>query len=205
VAEDSSTTATASRSGGVDRRAERREAALRRIVAAAWRLSAEHGLTGWTLRDLGDAVGMRAPSLYVYVDSKFALYDLLFADGYQALLDTMADLVDETPDLRDRLRHGAHRYVAFCVADPARCQLMFLRTIPGFEPSPESYALSVRTLELLEQALADAGIEEPTELDLWTAALTGLATQQISNAPGGDRWTRLVDTAVDRLLRVFEE
>lgn len=185
---------------GTDRRAERREAALRRIVEAAWALSAEQGLTGWTLRDLGAAVGMRAPSLYVYVDSKFALYDLLFADGYQALLDTVADLVGETPDPRDRLRHGAHRYVAFCVADPARCQLMFLRTIPGFEPSPESYALSVRTLELLEQALADAGIEEPTELDLWTAALIGLATQQISNDPGGDRWTRLVDTAVDRLL-----
>lgn len=195
----SSTTPTASRSGGADRRAERREAALRRIVAAAWRLSAEHGLTGWTLRDLGDAVGMRAPSLYVYVDSKFALYDLLFADGYRALLDTTADLVG-TLDPRDRLRHGAHRYVAFCVADPARCQLMFLRTIPGFEPSPESYALSVRTLELLEQALADAGIRESTELDLWTAALIGLATQQISNDPGGDRWSRLVDTAVDRLL-----
>ena len=30
--------------------------------------------------------------------------------------------------------------------------------------------------------------------------LTGLATQQSSNDPGGDRWSRLVDTAVDRLL-----
>lgn len=197
--------ATASSSDGADRRAERREAALRRIVDAAWRLSTEHGLTGWTLRDLGDEVGMRAPSLYVYVDSKFALYDLLFADGYQALLDETADLVGDTPDPRERLRHGARRFVAFCVADPARCQLMFLRTIPGFEPSPESYALSVRTLEQLEQALADAGIEDPTELDLWTAALIGLATQQISNDPGGDRWTRLVDTVVDRLLPGAEE
>ena len=152
------------------------------------------------LGDLGAAVGMRAPSLYVYVDSKFALYDLLFADGYQALLDTMRDLVDDPMDPRERLRRGAHRYVAFCVADPARCQLMFLRTIPGFEPSPGSYALSVHTLELLEQALADTGIREPAELDLWTAALIGLATQQISNDPGGDRWTRLVDTAVERLL-----
>jgi AcrR family transcriptional regulator len=176
------------------------QAALRRIVEAAWRLSAERGLTGWTLRDLGTAVGMRAPSLYVYVDSKFALYDLLFADGYQALLGTMADLVDDTGDPRDRLRRAAHRYVAFCVEDPARCQLLFLRTIPGFEPSPSSYALAVHSLELLAQALTDAGISEPAELDLWTAVLTGLATQQSSNDPGGDRWTRLVDTAVDRLL-----
>lgn len=185
---------------GTDRRAERREAALRRIVEAAWALSAEQGLTGWTLRDLGAAVGMRAPSLYVYVDSKFALYDLLFADGYQALLDEMADLEQDAGDPRERLRTAAHRFVAFCVADPARCQLLFLRTIPGFEPSPASYAIAVHTLDLLAQGLADAGVREPTELDLWTAVLSGLATQQISNDPGGDRWTRLVDTAVDRLL-----
>lgn len=183
-----------------DRRADRREAALRRIVEAAWTLSAERGLTGWTLRDLGAAVGMRAPSLYVYVDSKFALFDLLFADGYQALLDEMADLADDAGDPRDRLRRAAHRYVAFCVADPARCQLLFLRTIPGFEPSPASYALAVRALDMLARALAEAGAGEPAELDLWTAVLTGLATQQSSNDPGGDRWSRLVDTAVDRLL-----
>lgn len=184
-----------------DRRAERREAALRRIVEEAWDLSAERGLTGWTLRDLGAAVGMRAPSLYVYVDSKFALYDLMFADGYRALLEEMADLVGEpSGGPRDRLRRAAHRYVAFCVADPARCQLLFLRTIPGFEPSPGSYSLAVEALELLARALADAGILEPAETDLWTAVLTGLATQQSSNDPGGDRWSRLVDTAVDRLL-----
>lgn len=183
-----------------DRRAERREAALRRIVLAAWELSAERGLSGWTLRDLGAAVGMRAPSLYVYVDNKFALYDLLFADGYQALLDTMADLADDTGDPRARLRSAAHRFVAFCVADPPRYQLLFLRTVPGFEPSTDAYARSVRALGMLGEALADAGAGEPAELDLWTAVLTGLATQQISNDPGGDRWSRLVDTAVDRLL-----
>jgi AcrR family transcriptional regulator len=188
------------RSPAVPARARRREAALRRIVAAAWALSAEHGLTGWTLRDLGAAVGMRAPSLYVYVDSKTALYDLLFADGYRALLDETADLAADAGDPRDRLRRGAHRFVAFCVADPARCQLLFLRTIPGFEPSPASYALAVQSLGQLQQGLRDAGVDDPGEQDLWTAVLTGLATQQISNDPGGDRWSRLVDTAVDRLL-----
>lgn len=185
---------------GASRRAARREAALRRIVDAAWLLSAEHGLTGWTLRDLGDALGLRPPSLYVYVDSKHALYDLLFADGYRALLEEMADLMAAATDPRDRLRQSAHRFVAFCVADPARCQLLFLRTIPGFEPSPESYALAVRALGHTREVLNEAGIHDVAELDLWTAMLSGLATQQISNDPGGDRWSRLVDRAVDRLL-----
>ena len=30
--------------------------------------------------------------------------------------------------------------------------------------------------------------------------MTGLAGQQISNDPGGDRWERLIDRAVDMLL-----
>jgi hypothetical protein len=40
------------------------------------------------------------------------------------------------------LRRGARAYVDFCVADAPRCQLLFLRTVPGFEPSAASYALA---------------------------------------------------------------
>ena len=180
-------------------RAARRAASVRRILDAAWRLSRERGLSGWTLRDLGAAVGMRAPSLYGYFDSKSALYDALFADGYRRLLER-ADALPHTDDPRDDVRRAAHLFVDFCVEDPARTQLLFLRTIPGFEPSPGSYALAVEVLDRLARALAEAGVDAPTDVDLWTAALTGLATQQSSNDPGGDRWVRLVDTAVDRLL-----
>ena len=181
------------------RRSARREASLRRILDAAWTLSHERGLSGWTLRDLGAAVGMRAPSLYGYFDSKFALYDALFADGYRRLLERAGDLV-RTADPRADVRRAAHLFVGFCVEDPARTQLLFLRTIPGFEPSAGSYALAVAALEQLAEVLAAAGIDAASDLDLWTAVLTGLATQQTSNDPGGDRWSRLVDTAVDRLL-----
>ncbi|MGZ8742704.1 MAG: TetR-like C-terminal domain-containing protein [Nocardioides sp.] len=108
--------------------------------------------------------------------------------------------VDRPDQPRETLRRAAHLYVDFCVQDPARTQLLFLRTIPGFEPAPESYALAQQVLGRLAEALAEAGVPEPADLDLWTAVLTGLATQQTSNDPGGDRWSRLVDTAVDRVL-----
>jgi hypothetical protein len=48
--------------------------------------------------------------------------------------------------------------------------------------------------------LAGAGMGAVEQVDLWTALLTGLATQQVSNDPGGDRWRRLVDPAVDMFL-----
>ena len=180
-------------------RAARRAETMRRILDATWALSRERGLTGWTLRDLGAAVGMRAPSLYEYVDSKHALYDALFADGNRALLDRI-DATPRTGRPIDVVRRGARMFLAFCAEDPARTQLLFLRTVPGFAPSPASYALAERVLAELATVLAEAGVTDPRDLDLWTAVLIGLATQQASNDPGGDRWTRLLDDAVDRLL-----
>jgi hypothetical protein len=37
-------------------------------------------------------------------------------------------------------------------------------------------------------------------MDLYTALMTGLSDQQISNDPGGDRWARLLDDALDMFL-----
>ena len=48
--------------------------------------------------------------------------------------------------------------------------------------------------------LVAAGATRRKDLDLWTALLTGLASQQISNDPGGTRWTRLIDDAVDMFV-----
>src|SRR5688500_2581955 len=176
-----------------DRRAARHEATRQEILAAAWELARQDGLGGWSLRDLATAVGMRAPSLYGYFDSKNAVYDALFADGYAALLAR----VDAVPAAQADLRRAAHLFFDFCVEEPARHALLFLRTLPGFEPSPGSYRLAEEVLARLTRLLAASGATRRAQVDLWTALLTGLATQQISNDPGGRRWARLVDRAVD--------
>ena len=187
-----------------DRRADRHAATKREILDAAWALARERGLAGWALRDVAEAVGMRAPSLYVYFDSKNAVYDAMFADGYAALLARSeraeADLGARGAPPLDVVRAVATLFFAFGVEDPARLQLLFLRTIPGFEPSEAAYALSRQAFARMTGVLAVAGLAAPEHVDLWTALLTGLATQQVSNDPGGDRWRRLVDPAVDMFL-----
>ena len=182
-----------------DRRARRHEATRQEILDAAWSLAREHGLTGWSLREVAAAVGMRAPSLYVYFDSKDAIYDAMFAQGYRELLARI-DALPTTGEPTDILRRGAHTFFDFCVEDPARQQLLFLRVIPGFTPSADAYALAEETLDRLHDVFVRVGLTSDRALDMWTAVLTGLATQQISNDPGGDRWARLVDHAVDLLL-----
>ena len=187
------------RSEARSRRELRREQTVRRILDAAWRLSRERGLTGWTLRDLGGEVGMRAPSLYEYAASKNALFDMMFADGYRQLGNRI-DAARRPDDPAELVRLGARLFVTFAAEEPARFQLLFQHTAPGFAPSVDSMALARRPLDDMAVALAAAGVRDPADLDLWTAMLTGLASQQVSNDPGGDRWLRLVDRAVDTLL-----
>jgi AcrR family transcriptional regulator len=163
----------------------------------------EQGLAGIALRDLGTRVGMRAQSLYSYFASKQDIYDAMFHEGYEEFITTMEAALDDRQISHDPVA-GAHRlaraYLEFCTSDSARFQLLFQRTIPGFEPSPESYALAVEAYERLRGQLALVGVHDPETLDLWTAVMTGLAGQQISNDPGGDRWTQLCDRTVDMLL-----
>lgn len=182
-----------------DRRSERREQTQREIVAVAWRLSDERGLAGWALRDVAEAIGIRTPSLYVYVDSKNDLYDAMFADGYRELLRRTAE-ADRSGPPEQVVRRAAHLFFDFCTEQPARYLLMFLRTLPGFAPSPASYELAEQTLDALTEVLRAAGAGSTAAVDTWTALFTGLASQQAANDPGGRRWARLVDDAVDMFL-----
>jgi AcrR family transcriptional regulator len=172
-------------------------------VAAAWELCRAEGLAGLSLRDLAAAVGMRAPSLYSYFDSKLAIYDAMFAEGCQRFLDEVVALPrtgDAMADLKTTLRH----FVEFCAEDPVRHQLLFQRTIPGFEPSAESFAIAEQGLAVLASWFHELGFTAPEHLDMATAIGSGLAAQQISNDPGGDRWLRLVDDAVEMLVAHFQ-
>jgi AcrR family transcriptional regulator len=186
---------------GLDRRAARRASTRQEIVDAAWQLAREHGLSGLSMRDLGDRVGMRAQSVYSYFGAKDDIYDAMFRQGYEAFIAWMD--VDGEPaaaDAREATRHFAHRFFEFCTSDPVRYQLLFLRTIPGFQPTPESYRIAVQALDGLQGAMTRIGITDPEAADLATALFTGLTSQQIANDPGGDRWERLVDRAADMLL-----
>lgn len=156
-----------------------------------------NGLAALSLRDLARTVGMKAPSLYSYFDSKNAIYDAMYAQGAQQFVDEQKASMPTPDDPVEALKAVLRFFVEFCAADFARYQLLFQRTIPGFEPSPESFKISQDNLAGVGELLARCGVDDPGALDLFTALGTGLADQQLSNDPGGDRWIRLIDDAVD--------
>ena len=184
---------------GTSNRDRRRQATRREIVEAAWDLARANGLAGISLRDVAAAVGMQAPSLYSYFPSKHAIYDAMFAQGAQEFRDHYG-LLDITGDARRDVAAGLASFVEFCMQNTSRYQLLFQRPIPGFEPSPESYAVAVAGYEDMAAHLAAMGVTDPESLDLLTALGAGLAAQQMANDPGGDRWLRLVDRAAAMFL-----
>jgi hypothetical protein len=105
--------------------------------------------------------------------------------------------------VRTVLGQSAHTFFDFAVSDPARAQLLFQRTIPGFDPSPDAYAPAVEYLGQLHTIFAALGITDPDAPDAWTALLSGLINQQLANDPGGDRWARLIDRSVDMFIAEF--
>jgi AcrR family transcriptional regulator len=182
-----------------DRRQERREAKQVSILSAAWALARRDGLAAISLRELGEAVGLRQPSLYVYFASKLDLYDSMFADGYRQLLDAVGR-GKYTGQPREALTNFVADCVRFSSDDVVRHQLLLQRTIPGFEPSTESYELALEFYRIAQDLLRAAGAGTQADVDVFSAIVTGLAHQQIANDPGGQRWVRHAGRVVDMFL-----
>jgi AcrR family transcriptional regulator len=178
-----------------DRRHARHQATKREILDAAWQMVRVDGVNGFSLRALARVMEMEPQSLYTYFASKNAVYDQLFADGNRELL-TRLNQIEVGNDPHGALHAIAHLFVTFAAEDPARHELLFLRTIPDFEPSPESYAIAVDVFSQGRAILAGVGLHQDADFDLWTALVSGLSSQQLANDPGGDRYIKLIDSAV---------
>jgi hypothetical protein len=75
--------------------------------------------------------------------------------------------------------------------------------IPGFEPSDDAYAASLRVYARMSTEMRRLGVRSTADLDLWTALLGGATNQQLANDPAGTRWRsqlpRLVDMFADEV------
>jgi AcrR family transcriptional regulator len=167
-------------------REARRQNARTDLLATAWEMVREGGWGALSLRKLAHRAGI-------------TILDAMFGEAAESFAQANAELLPYGTPEQQLVAH-AHRFAAFCTSDVVRYQLLFQRLIPGFSPSPESYVPAVRALDSARQRLEHAGVRDPRHLDLWTALMTGLVDQQISNDPGGDRWIGLIDDVVAMFL-----
>jgi hypothetical protein len=119
----------------------------------------------------------KSPSLYEYVPNLHGLFDLTFQFGSRQLMDEVSALRRDGADEATWFRRVLH----FCVADPARFQLMLQRPVPGYTPSTEAMAVSQSVYDSMRGALAEFGITRQQDVDLIDSLLLGLAGNQVAN------------------------
>jgi AcrR family transcriptional regulator len=197
-------------------RVERRRAGvIAEALEHAIAIMSEHGVGGLSISEVARRMGMRGPSLYKYFPSLHALYDALYAYGIVDQQESFYPHVERMPRGVPRIRAASIGVVRWAVENPALAQLLHWRPVPGFEPSPEAYALSVRDMEFAREEFAEAvrlgqlAPEAATDdaLRLYTVVLSGVITQQLANEPGAGYedgvFSRLTETAIDLFLSAY--
>ncbi len=181
-----------------DRRSERRQLIRAEILDAAWSVAREKGLAALTLKDVATRIGMQPPSLYSHFASKNAIYDAMFGQAWAEYEEVDKAAGDHAPaSPRERVHRRCLVFFDFAVADLARTQLMNQRTIPGFEPSEEAFAPSIRTVGRVVADLAELGVTDRGDVEILFSIIGGLADQQLANDPSGDSRRKLLQRAVD--------
>jgi len=171
----------------------RRRETMGEILDVAVELMEVEGVAALSLSAVARRLGMQPPSLYQYFPSKMAIYDALFERGARQLRDAhraaLATATRPEPFANDLIAVSA--FCRWCMEHQIYSQILFWRTIPGFEPSPEAFAPAQDTLHDLRDhltAAVDAGRLHPDAtseegIALYTSLTAGLLSQQIANEP----------------------
>jgi AcrR family transcriptional regulator len=195
----------------IARTAVRRQATIEEALDYAERLMEERGVGAVTITEIARRMGMRPPSVYKYFPSLHGVYDALFARGNARLASFVGEAVrDRDPGL-DRLLESSRAIGRWSMLNRGLASLLFWRPIPGFEPSPASYALAQRLAEQARADLATAArngeLAPSADADevfrLLTCITAGLCTQQLANEPAATFDSGLFTSLTERALDMF--
>lgn len=153
-----------------------RDAQRQVVLDAASGILQAHGPDALTMRRIAGEVGCSTSVLYTMFGGKAGVAEALWREGFERLRIALAAVEDDEP--LARLAAMGRAYRANALENRAYYSVMFSRPIPGFEPSPDAYAESLRPLQLLSDAVADcvaAGVfrnVDPAHVArvLWAAA-----------------------------------
>jgi len=133
------------------------------LLQAAADLLEREGPDALSIRRIAAAAGVAPMGVYNHFASKSGIIEALFVQGFERLGDAMVSL-NEIPDPREALMEGGRRYRALALEHPMAYRLMFLRAVPGFEPSATALVAAEGAFDGLvvavKRAMA-AGIIEP--------------------------------------------
>ncbi len=125
------------------------------LVASAAELLEKEGPDALSVRRIATEAGVAPMGVYNHFQSKFGIVDALFIQGFNRLRDALAS-IDEVLDPYEALRESGRRYRALALAHPKAYQIMFLRAVPGYEPSDVAVQIAASAFDSLVSAVRRA-------------------------------------------------
>ncbi len=125
------------------------------LLNSAAEILETEGPDGLSVRRIAAAANVAPMGVYNHFESKFGIVEALFIQGFHRLGVEMAAMA-RIDDPAEALREGARRYRALALAHPMAYQVMFLRAVPGFEPSDNALGRCTETFDSLVAAVQRA-------------------------------------------------
>jgi len=175
------------------RRERQRAATLGDIKEVARRHVTTTGAAALSLRAIARDLGMTAPALYRYYDSRDALLTDLLVDCFVSLAEALEAARDAQPedDLAARLTASCLAYRDWSLAHPAEFTLVFGAPVPGYA-APEGGPTSEPAgrfgkvfLALIVRAWLERGfpLDEPDRLEPGLVAALEAAREEFGLPP----------------------
>jgi AcrR family transcriptional regulator len=125
------------------------------LLASAVDILETEGPEALSVRRIAAAAGVAPMGVYNHFDSKNGIIEALFIQGFERLREALTTIA-EIQDPYEALREAGRRYRALAQAHPMVYQLMFLRTLPGYEPSVAALEVAGRAFDSLVAAVQRA-------------------------------------------------
>ncbi len=177
------------------RRERQRRELVEEILSEARSLLEKGGPPAVSLRAIGRAVGMSAPSLYTYFPSLGDLFTELIVQSYHSLARHVADTLEGHADasLEERLVLGPSAYREWALANRQQFNLVFFDQICGYEAPADGPTVDAQ-IAVLKPIAADyatargvtvEALAEPSEVldDFlgWWGTFHGLVALEVNH------------------------
>jgi AcrR family transcriptional regulator len=125
------------------------------LLASAAEILEAEGPEALSVRRIAAAAGVAPMGVYNHFESKNGIIEALFIQGFERLREALTTIAD-IADPYEALREAGRRYRMLAQAHPMVYQLMFLRTLPGYEPSDAALEVAGRAFDSLVAAVERA-------------------------------------------------
>ncbi len=117
------------------------------ILAEATRLFQQHGVDGFSMRQIAGAIGFSATTIYLYFKDKNDLMYAVCVAGFEEFGASLEQAAASHADPVERLRALGRAYIDFALTHPLHYDVMFIR--------PKEWAIGAMTDERVGTDRAD--------------------------------------------------